>query len=134
MHGSGTYTWDDGRRYQGDYKDDKKHGFGAYMLVDGRVYYGNWKEGLQHGEGSIVLPNMQIHKAYYENGKETMKMEPEEVEKEEIINYVQNMQKERERMMKNRTSSSRRSRTTMQSKTKQLMNVARMSLRNSQAA
>ena len=25
MHGKGVYTWKDGRRYEGDYYNDKKH-------------------------------------------------------------------------------------------------------------
>jgi len=25
MHGKGVYTWKDGRRYDGDYLNDKKH-------------------------------------------------------------------------------------------------------------
>jgi len=30
MHGRGTYTWKDGRKYDGEYIDDRKHGFGIY--------------------------------------------------------------------------------------------------------
>ena len=56
MHGSGLYQWSDGRRYQGEYKMDKKDGhayvqfflldgFGVYMWADGRAHYGMWKEG-----------------------------------------------------------------------------------------
>jgi len=30
MEGLGIYVWNDGRRYEGMYKDDKKHGFGIY--------------------------------------------------------------------------------------------------------
>lgn len=25
MHGKGVYTWKDGRRYEGEYYNDKKH-------------------------------------------------------------------------------------------------------------
>jgi len=27
MHGRGVYTWKDGRKYEGEYLNDKKHGF-----------------------------------------------------------------------------------------------------------
>ena len=27
MHGKGIYTWKDGRKYEGEYLNDKKHGF-----------------------------------------------------------------------------------------------------------
>lgn len=36
MHGKGIYTWIDGRRYEGEYYNDKKHGFGNYIWADGR--------------------------------------------------------------------------------------------------
>ena len=47
MHGKGIYTWKDGRRYEGDYFNDKKHGFGVYAWADGRRYEGEWKKGKQ---------------------------------------------------------------------------------------
>ena len=34
MEGIGFYSWSDGRRYEGQYKDDKKHGFGIYTWAD----------------------------------------------------------------------------------------------------
>ena len=30
MHGQGTFTWACGRKYHGDYVDDKKHGYGTF--------------------------------------------------------------------------------------------------------
>ena len=36
MHGEGTYTWKDGRKYVGQYVDDRKNGFGVYTWADGR--------------------------------------------------------------------------------------------------
>ena len=45
MHGYGIYTWRDGRRYEGYYKDDKKEGFGIYIWEDGRKYEGEWVDG-----------------------------------------------------------------------------------------
>jgi len=65
MHGSGVYAWADGRRYQGEYKHDKKDGFGVYMWADGRCHYGMWKDGAQHGEGTKVQPNMEMRKAFW---------------------------------------------------------------------
>ena len=40
MHGQGVYSWADGRKYEGDYKDDKKHGYGIQTYPDGRSYKG----------------------------------------------------------------------------------------------
>lgn len=43
MHGQGVYTWADGRKYEGNYIDDKKDGYGTYRWADGREYAGQWK-------------------------------------------------------------------------------------------
>ena len=45
MHGNGTFTWKDGRKYQGEYFQDKKHGYGEFDWPDGRKYKGEWKNG-----------------------------------------------------------------------------------------
>ena len=45
MHGKGTYTWSDGRKYKGDYVNDKKEGLGTYTWADGRKYQGLWLNG-----------------------------------------------------------------------------------------
>ena len=42
MDGYGVYTWLDGRKYEGQYKKDKKHGNGVYTWADGRKYDGQW--------------------------------------------------------------------------------------------
>lgn len=52
----GIYIWNDGRVYQGQYKDDKKHGFGIYTWADGRCYEGYWYRGKQHGVGTYYVP------------------------------------------------------------------------------
>lgn len=69
MHGFGVYTWKDGRRYEGEYLNDKKHGFGKYIWADGRQYIGNWYLGKQHGEGRYVLPNGQERIGIWNEGK-----------------------------------------------------------------
>lgn len=45
MHGFGIYAWKDGRKYEGEYLNDKKHGQGTYTWADGRKYTGGWKSG-----------------------------------------------------------------------------------------
>ena len=42
MEGRGIFTWKDGSRYEGDYKNNRKHGKGKYLSVDGKEYEGNW--------------------------------------------------------------------------------------------
>jgi hypothetical protein len=45
MHGNGTFVWPDGRKYIGDYCEDKKKGYGEFQWPDGRCYRGEWLNG-----------------------------------------------------------------------------------------
>lgn len=45
MDGFGTFEWDDGRKYMGEYKQGLKHGYGEFFWPDGRVYKGLWNRG-----------------------------------------------------------------------------------------
>ncbi len=45
MDGEGEFTWTDGRRYLGEYLDDKKHGYGIFEWPDGKKYKGYWENG-----------------------------------------------------------------------------------------
>jgi hypothetical protein len=70
MEGYGTYVWNDGRKYEGCYKDDKKHGFGIYAWADGRCYEGFWFRGKQHGIGTYLVPKEGKKKyGLWEDGK-----------------------------------------------------------------
>jgi hypothetical protein len=59
MHGQGTYTWANGDKYVGAWKDDNMHGqgtktFNATGINSGMKHVGAWKDGVftfqdQHG-------------------------------------------------------------------------------------
>ena len=68
MEGKGVYAWKDGRRYEGEYKNDKKHGFGIYTWADGRQYHGMWLNGKQHGEGKYILPTGVQRRGEWKDG------------------------------------------------------------------
>jgi hypothetical protein len=53
----GTYTFPDGEKYVGEWKDDKYHGQGTYTYVDGREYVGGYKDGKLHGQGTYAHPD-----------------------------------------------------------------------------
>jgi len=57
MHGKGTFMWSDGRRYFGEYAQDKKNGYGEFMWPDGSSYKGDWLDGKQHGVGMQKTAN-----------------------------------------------------------------------------
>jgi hypothetical protein len=44
FNGQGTYTWADGRKYIGQFKDGKRHGQGTYTYADGTVEHGIWEK------------------------------------------------------------------------------------------
>ena len=45
----GTYTYADGTRYVGEYKDGERHGQGASTFPDGARYVGEYKGHKLHG-------------------------------------------------------------------------------------
>jgi len=45
MNGHGIFELADGRKYDGNYTDDKKEGHGKFTWPDGRKYEGNWFNG-----------------------------------------------------------------------------------------
>lgn len=70
MEGLGIYVWNDGRKYEGLYRDDKKHGFGIYQWADGRQYEGFWFRGKQHGLGTyLVTKEQKVKYGLWEDGK-----------------------------------------------------------------
>lgn len=70
MEGLGIYVWNDGRKYEGQYQDDKKHGFGIYVWADGRCYEGYWYKGKQHGLGTyLVMKENKVKYGLWEDGK-----------------------------------------------------------------
>ena len=44
-NGQGTFTWEDGSKYVGKWKDGKFHGQGILKYADGRVKKGIWENG-----------------------------------------------------------------------------------------
>ena len=53
----GTYTYANGDKYVGGYKDDKMHGQGTYTYARGDKYVGEFKDGEFHGQGTYTFAN-----------------------------------------------------------------------------
>jgi hypothetical protein len=51
------YTYPDGRKYVGEYKDGKRNGQGTYTYPDGRKYVGEYKDGKRNGQGTYTFPS-----------------------------------------------------------------------------
>merc|ERR1740115_515840 len=66
--GSGTFAWKDGRRYVGNYMNDKKDGNGTFTWPDGREYDGEWKDGKQHGTGVFKTAKGDLRSGEWKDG------------------------------------------------------------------
>ena len=55
--GRGVYTWPDGRRYEGCFRDGRRHGRGIYTWPSGSRYEGQWQAGRRHGLGTYRWPD-----------------------------------------------------------------------------
>lgn len=44
MEGQGTYTWPNGNKYEGGWKDGKKHGEGTILFKDGSKMKGDFRD------------------------------------------------------------------------------------------
>jgi hypothetical protein len=53
----GTYVWDSGNKYVGDWQNDKRHGQGINTWVDGEKYVGEYKDNKAHGQGTYTYAN-----------------------------------------------------------------------------
>lgn len=59
--GKGIYTYNNGLRYQGNYKDGVKQGHGTIFNHDNSISYeGEFDEDLPHGKGHIYNGNKKL--------------------------------------------------------------------------
>ena len=50
-HGFGTYRWNDGDVYTGEYVNGTRHGKGKFVFASGNYYDGEWADGKYQGHG-----------------------------------------------------------------------------------
>jgi hypothetical protein len=91
----GIYTWQDGRMYEGFYKDDKKHGFGVYTWSDQKRYAGWWSNGKQHGLGVFISREGKRKLGVWEDGRKLRWLNNTE------ISQIENGQLEVENLFEN---------------------------------
>ena len=65
----GTYTWADGQKYVGEWKDRKQHGQGTDTYSDGSKYVGEYKDGKKYGQGTYTFADGTVEKGIWENGE-----------------------------------------------------------------
>jgi hypothetical protein len=67
--GLGTFTYSDGSRYVGDFKNGEPEGNCTVHYANGNRYEGYWKNGVPHGEGVLYYSNGSTINARWRNGK-----------------------------------------------------------------
>ena len=68
-HGQGTVTFVSGNKYVGDFKDGKRHGQGTYTYASGNKYVGDFKDNKRHGQGTYTWADGSKDVGTFENGK-----------------------------------------------------------------
>ena len=65
----GTYTFADGDKYVGEYKDDKGNGQGTYTFANGDKYVGEYKDDKRNGQGTYTYANGDKYVGEYKDDK-----------------------------------------------------------------
>ncbi|KDO35488.1 hypothetical protein SPRG_00335 [Saprolegnia parasitica CBS 223.65] len=63
--GPGTAEYPNGCKYQGTWRDGKYHGLGTWEASDGTKYEGSWKDGLRDGKGKLTLPSGAVYDGHF---------------------------------------------------------------------
>ena len=70
----GIMYYNNGNRYEGDFKNDKFEGKGIFYFdrepFKGVIYEGDWRNGKQEGKGIYYLSNGDRRMGDFYNGKE----------------------------------------------------------------
>ena len=64
----GTYTFANGEKYVGEYKDDKRNGQGTNTWPNGKKYVGEWLDDKANGQGVLTLANGTVQEGVFKNG------------------------------------------------------------------
>ena len=68
-NGQGTFTYANGTKYAGEWKDGKPHGQGTGTFSNGDKYVGEHKDGKGHGQGTYTYADGTVEKGIWENGE-----------------------------------------------------------------
>ncbi|ANS03892.1 serine protease [uncultured Mediterranean phage uvDeep-CGR2-AD3-C191] len=69
QNGYGTYTWPNGDKYVGEFRNGKKHGQGTATYADGDKYVGEYRNDKRTGQGTYTWPNGNKYVGEFRNGQ-----------------------------------------------------------------
>ena len=67
--GNGSYLFENGDRYNGQWKKGEMSGYGVYEFASGDVYKGAWIKGLMEGRGTYTYANGDKYIGTWKEGK-----------------------------------------------------------------
>ena len=85
MEGKGIFYYNNGEKYDGDWKENKKEGNGIYYYSNGSIYEGEWKDDKKEGNGTFT---------YVKKGEISWKNLEETMEDGNIIFFDSTIEKE----------------------------------------
>ena len=65
----GTYSWDDGDKYTGEWRDDEKNGQGTYTHASGDKYVGEWRDDKKDGQGTYTYADGENYVGAHKDGE-----------------------------------------------------------------
>ena len=69
VNGYGTYVWDSGEKYVGEFKNYEFHGQGTLTLADGNWYVGEFKNYKFDGQGTYTSANGDKYVGGFKNNE-----------------------------------------------------------------
>jgi hypothetical protein len=69
FHGQGTLTSTAGDKYVGGWKENEMYGLGTFTFATGDKYTGEFKDGKYHGQGTFLYSNGKIDKGIWKDDK-----------------------------------------------------------------
>ena len=68
-NGQGTYIYDSGAKYVGQYKNGKINGTGTLYFSNGNRYTGQWKNNYREGRGRLAYDNGDVYQGEFSKSK-----------------------------------------------------------------
>ena len=70
-HGTGTYYWNSGNVYEGQWENNSRSGQGKLTYSNGNIYEGNWKESVRDGQGTFTWTSGAKYTGSWKNDERT---------------------------------------------------------------
>lgn len=67
-YGTGTYSFPNGDRYEGEWRNTTRHGRGTYYFAIGSRYEGDWHYGEIHGRGTMYYADGARYEGEWKDG------------------------------------------------------------------